>query len=258
MVASAADSGDDGWRWRGDGGAGGYGGVLPMATVVAAGANKGGGAWRRLVVDLIDRATGRHFSGSPENFSGGGSRPEMVVAGRWPASGEGERVIGMLFLMLTNKGWIDGNGSNPCGGFRKPGGGRETRGGEDGLEGPGGQLSMVVVQHGLVSETHLVMMKRCSVCFCYRWILMELEVFGEFVLDELVYGYELARLYMRNVKKMVFDGDDYKEKVNSRKDGASLSSDDKDEEEMTEGEAIFFPFSLLGFLEMSRGSMTCS
>ncbi|GKA68073.1 hypothetical protein Tco_0767990 [Tanacetum coccineum] len=39
---------------------------------------------------------------------------------------------------------------------------------------------------------------------------------------------------------------------------ASLSSDDEDEEEMTEGDAILFPFSLLGFLEMSRGSMTYS
>ncbi|GKE96283.1 hypothetical protein Tco_1581138 [Tanacetum coccineum] len=53
--------------------------------------------------------------------------------------------------MLTNKGWVDGNGSNPGGGSGKPGDGRETRRGGDGLEGPGGQLSM-------------------------RWILMELEV----------------------------------------------------------------------------------
>nr|GEX38545.1 hypothetical protein [Tanacetum cinerariifolium] len=67
---------------------------------------------------------------------------------------------GVLLLMLTNKGWVDGNGSNPGGGLGKPRGGRETRGGEDGLKGPGGQLSMVVVQHGLVSKTHLVMMKR--------------------------------------------------------------------------------------------------
>ncbi|GKA79893.1 hypothetical protein Tco_0786489, partial [Tanacetum coccineum] len=37
--------------------------------------------------------------------------------------------------MLTNKGWVDGNGSNSNGGFGKPGGGRETRGGGDGLEG---------------------------------------------------------------------------------------------------------------------------
>nr|GEV01047.1 putative reverse transcriptase domain-containing protein [Tanacetum cinerariifolium] len=50
---------------------------------------------------------------------------------------------GVLLLMLRNKGWVDGNGSNSCGGFRKPEGGRETRGGGDGLEGPGGQLSMV-------------------------------------------------------------------------------------------------------------------
>ncbi|GJQ98995.1 putative reverse transcriptase domain-containing protein [Tanacetum coccineum] len=47
--------------------------------------------------------------------------------------------------MLTNKGWVDGNGSNPGGGFGKPGGGLETRGGGDGLEGPGGQLSMCVL-----------------------------------------------------------------------------------------------------------------
>ncbi|GKA31842.1 hypothetical protein Tco_0718209, partial [Tanacetum coccineum] len=50
---------------------------------------------------------------------------------------------GVLLLMLTNKGWVDGNGLNPGGGFGKPGGGRETRGGGDRLEGPGGQLSMV-------------------------------------------------------------------------------------------------------------------
>ncbi|GJX04993.1 hypothetical protein Tco_0190909, partial [Tanacetum coccineum] len=38
--------------------------------------------------------------------------------------------------MLTNKGRVDGSGSNPGGRFGKPGGGREIRGGEDGLEGP--------------------------------------------------------------------------------------------------------------------------
>ncbi|GKB95112.1 hypothetical protein Tco_0981249 [Tanacetum coccineum] len=52
---------------------------------------------------------------------------------------------GMLLLMLTNKGWVDGNGLNPGGRFGKPGGGRETRGGGDGLEGPSGQLSMCVL-----------------------------------------------------------------------------------------------------------------
>ncbi|GJR38607.1 hypothetical protein Tco_1214291 [Tanacetum coccineum] len=35
---------------------------------------------------------------------------------------------------------------------------------------------------------------------------------------------------------------------------ASLSLDDEDEEEMTGGEAIFFPFSVLGFLEKSYRS----
>ncbi|GKA87419.1 hypothetical protein Tco_0809183 [Tanacetum coccineum] len=89
--------------------------------------------------------------------------------------------------MLTKNGWVDGSGSNPSGRFGNPGGGRETRGGGDRLEGPNGQLS-----------------------------------------------------------------------INSRKDGASLSSRDEDEEEVTEGEAILFPFSLLGFLKMYRGSMTRS
>nr|GEW74275.1 uncharacterized mitochondrial protein AtMg00810-like [Tanacetum cinerariifolium] len=83
-------------------------------------------------------------------------------------------------------GWVDGNGSNSGGGFRKPRGGQETCGGGDGLEGPDGQLSM-----------------------------------------------------------------------DSRIDGVTLLSDDKDEEEMTKREENFFLFSLLGFLEMSRGSMTC-
>ncbi|GJS35235.1 hypothetical protein Tco_0533617 [Tanacetum coccineum] len=40
--------------------------------------------------------------------------------------------------MLTNNGWVDGSGSNSGGRFRNPGGGRETRGGGDGLEGPVG------------------------------------------------------------------------------------------------------------------------
>ncbi|GKE89353.1 hypothetical protein Tco_1566828, partial [Tanacetum coccineum] len=39
----------------------------------------------------------------------------------------------------------DGNCSNPGGRFGKPGGGREIRGGGDGLYGPSGQLSMCVL-----------------------------------------------------------------------------------------------------------------
>ncbi|GJV38064.1 hypothetical protein Tco_1410541 [Tanacetum coccineum] len=39
-------------------------------------------------------------------------------------------------MACTKRGWVDGNGSNLGGGFGKPGGGRETRGGGDGLEGP--------------------------------------------------------------------------------------------------------------------------
>nr|GFB94714.1 hypothetical protein [Tanacetum cinerariifolium] len=54
----------------------------------------GGGAWRQWVVDLVDRDTRNHFGVrrkiSPENFFGGGSRPEMVAGGGGgrPAAGE--------------------------------------------------------------------------------------------------------------------------------------------------------------------------
>nr|GEV81320.1 hypothetical protein [Tanacetum cinerariifolium] len=83
-------------RWIGDGEMAGDGGgwrrwLLWMAA--AAMVEKGGGAWRRWVVDWIDRDTGNIFAvrqkSSPKNFSGGGSRPEMVVAGRRLAGGEG-------------------------------------------------------------------------------------------------------------------------------------------------------------------------
>ncbi|GKD08248.1 hypothetical protein Tco_1187933 [Tanacetum coccineum] len=55
----------------------------------------------------------------------------------------------VLLLMLTNKGCVDGNGSNLGGGFGKSGGGRETRGGGDGLEGLGESL---VLDKTLLSE----------------------------------------------------------------------------------------------------------
>nr|GEV43761.1 hypothetical protein [Tanacetum cinerariifolium] len=42
---------------------------------------------------------------------------------------------------------------------------------------------------------------------------------------------------------------------NLRKDGASLSPDDDDEEEQAEGKETLFPFSLVGFFEMSKGFM---
>ncbi|GKE54822.1 hypothetical protein Tco_1489978, partial [Tanacetum coccineum] len=51
--------------------------------------------------------------------------------------------------MLTNKGWVDGNGSNPGGGFGKPGGGLETCGGGDGLEGIGNGATWVGVEESL-------------------------------------------------------------------------------------------------------------
>ncbi|GJY02210.1 hypothetical protein Tco_0360362 [Tanacetum coccineum] len=39
---------------------------------------------------------------------------------------------------------------------------------------------------------------------------------------------------------------------------SSLEDDDEDEEEEDQGEATLFPFSLIGFLEMSKGFMTRS
>nr|GEU83666.1 reverse transcriptase domain-containing protein [Tanacetum cinerariifolium] len=59
-----------------------------------------GGAWRWWMVDLIDRATGSHFWGSPENFSGGGDwrrvagsgggRGEGWLAGGWERGPKGD------------------------------------------------------------------------------------------------------------------------------------------------------------------------
>ncbi|GJR71281.1 hypothetical protein Tco_0083646 [Tanacetum coccineum] len=48
-----------------------------------------------------------------------------------------------LRSQAQDKSGVDGNGSNPSGGFGKPGGGREIRDGIDGLEGPDGQFFMV-------------------------------------------------------------------------------------------------------------------
>ncbi|GJU85341.1 hypothetical protein Tco_0635634 [Tanacetum coccineum] len=45
--------------------------------------------------------------------------------------------------MLTNNGWVDGSGSNPGGGFGKPGGGRGRGFVEMIRWGPGGQVSFV-------------------------------------------------------------------------------------------------------------------
>nr|GEV47130.1 hypothetical protein [Tanacetum cinerariifolium] len=155
--------------------------------------------------------------------------------------------------------------------FRNPGGGHETCGGGDGFEGPVascpslthmGYLVTCVVEEVLECVLLLemnfngacsgerdfflgggkgVLSFGCSSLEDVRltyvgYLTLILVVFllkiGEFVLDELV--------------------------MNSRKDGASLSSDDKDKEEVSDEEAILFPFSLLGFLEMSKGSMTRS
>ncbi|GJV35378.1 hypothetical protein Tco_1407855 [Tanacetum coccineum] len=109
--------------------------------------------------DRVDRAERSNFGLGRKKW------PEMAAVGWWPEmvagklfrwwqpenergrESEGALLLrrGVLLLMLTNKGYVDGNGSNPGGGFGKPRGGLETRGGGDELEGPGGQLSMCVL-----------------------------------------------------------------------------------------------------------------
>nr|GEZ54210.1 hypothetical protein [Tanacetum cinerariifolium] len=77
------------------------------------------------------------------------------------------------------------------GGSGKPGGGRETRSGGDGLEWPGSQLFMVEVQRGgkgvlsfgcfLLGDVRLTQFGYLALI-----IAVFLLKFGEFVLDELV------------------------------------------------------------------------
>ncbi|GJY18479.1 hypothetical protein Tco_0389970 [Tanacetum coccineum] len=100
--------------------------------------------------------------------------------------------------MLTNNGWVDGSGLNLSGGFKKPGVGHETRGGGDGLEGPemdfdgacGGERDFFLGGgEGVLS-------------------------FGCSSLEDVRLTYELVYEECgEDVKKMVFEGDDYKEKV---------------------------------------------
>ncbi|GJU06388.1 hypothetical protein Tco_1122818 [Tanacetum coccineum] len=93
-----------------------------------------------------------------------------------------------MLLMLTNNGWVDGSGSNPGGGFGKPRGGRETRGGEDGLEGPGGQLSMCILL--LEMDFDGVMKSRggveCKACRLDEQNLRCLEDWENFDFQDLV------------------------------------------------------------------------
>ncbi|GKD84365.1 hypothetical protein Tco_1355519 [Tanacetum coccineum] len=108
--------------------------------------------------------------------------------------------------MLKNNGWIDGSGSNLGDGFGKPGGVRETRGG-DGLEGPGGQLSIVYVL--------LLEMDFDGACDGERDFFLGggegVLSFGCSSLEDVSkVVYEKCE---EGVKKMVFEGDDYKVKV---------------------------------------------
>ncbi|GJX56950.1 hypothetical protein Tco_0286847 [Tanacetum coccineum] len=145
-------------------------------------------------------------------------------------------------------GWVDGSGSNPGGGFGKPRGGHETRDG-DGLEGPVVEWRLGLnVEWSVKTTLEEVKDERVRVHIDYgcsslkMWVdIVHGDAISKVVFEKCEEGYE---------ESMVFE--------NPRKDGASFSSDDEGEEEVTEGEEIFFPFSLLGFLKMSRGSMTCS
>ncbi|GJS08704.1 putative reverse transcriptase domain, reverse transcriptase zinc-binding domain protein [Tanacetum coccineum] len=75
------------------------------------------------------------------------------------------------------------------------------------------------------------------------------------VIVDLIIPFAKQRSVQSVIAKLVVAACSY---FNSRKDGASLSSDNEDEEEVPEGEAIYFPFSLLGSLTCLRGSMTRS
>nr|GEY88760.1 hypothetical protein [Tanacetum cinerariifolium] len=137
--------------------------------------------------------------------------------------------------------WWWNSGSNSGSGFGNLGGGREIRGGEDGLEGPDGQLSI-------------------------KWILMELVVvkgiffsevvkeFSHLVVPHLrIHGDELVSLYMRNVKKMVFAGDDYKKdeveldgKIVKEEEDAVKRIKGEALREKDDPEAFIFPIGLEG------------
>ncbi|GJR85580.1 hypothetical protein Tco_0209591 [Tanacetum coccineum] len=111
--------------------------------------------------------------------------------------------------MLTNKGWVDGNGLNPGGGFGKLDGGREIRGGGDGLEGPGGQFSMCV----LLLEMDFDGALGGEMDFFLGGGEGFLS-FGCSSLEDVRLTYEVVyEKCGENVKKMVCEDDDYKEKV---------------------------------------------
>nr|GEX71017.1 hypothetical protein [Tanacetum cinerariifolium] len=121
---------------------------------------------------------------------------------------------GVLLLMLINNGWVDGNGLNMSGGFGKPRGGRVTRGDSLGDDDEvycvlllemefngacGGERDFFV---GGGEGVH-------SFC-CSSLEDMRLTYLGD----------ELVMLYRRNVekvKKMVFEGGDYKKRLKSKK-----------------------------------------
>nr|GEV57977.1 hypothetical protein [Tanacetum cinerariifolium] len=130
--------------------------------------------------------------------------------------GDGNESLGLLERL---------QGSNLGGGFRKPRGGRETRGGGDGLKGP--VANYLWFEH----RDHLVI-------FVVEKVL-EMDFDG-------ACGGE-RDFFLGGGEGILSFGCSSLEN-NSRKDGASLSLDDEEEEEITEEETIFFPFPLLRFL----------
>ncbi|GJU79408.1 hypothetical protein Tco_1281773 [Tanacetum coccineum] len=95
---------------------------------------------------------------------------------------------------------VDGSGSNPGGGFRNTRDGRETHGGGDGFEGPGGQFSICVL---------LIEMDFDGACGGERDFFLGggegVLSFGCSSLDDVV-----CEKCGEDVKKMMFEGDDYK------------------------------------------------
>nr|GEW68710.1 hypothetical protein [Tanacetum cinerariifolium] len=103
---------------------------------------------------------------------------------------------------------------------------------------------MVVVQIRVVDlEIQKVVIRHVVVTFVVEEVLKR-DFFlggGEGVLSSGCSSLEdvVCEKCGEDMKKMMFEGDDHK---NSRKGGASLSSDDEDEEKVTKGEATLFPF----------------
>ncbi|GJV51826.1 hypothetical protein Tco_1447567 [Tanacetum coccineum] len=106
-------------------------------------------------------------------------------------------------------------------------------------------------------------------CSCHGFRAFRFHSLWCYNIDKTCYGGEVCRLDEQNPRcledwknidfqDLVMDDECFQVEVhccggeNSRKDGASLSSHDEDEDEINKGEVVFFPFSLLDSFEMCK------